>query len=534
MNADPVPEVPANDPARDPQEPRFSRFGALAVRIVIVAIVLIPCVWQTRIHAGELSSHVYNAWLAGQVEKGAVQGVTLAPITQVSTNVLIELAVQRLLAAVGPAGAQRMVVASAVLIFFWGAFFLVEVTSGRRPWLFCPILSVLSYGLVFHFGFLDFYLSTGLSFWILGLLWRPSWSRVFIALPLIAVAILAHVFPVLWALSVLAYLHIVGILPGAWKLLMPAVGLAGLMLIQTLVRSPFRSWSWDQMAVLTRVAGILGVDQVWLYDTKYLIAAAIMLLLWVLLFLQRLDQGNFFTDPKVHIWFMHLAAFALMPPALQFPRDPRPLALVPQCISLFTAIAFCMMAGKVRYGRGITRVSILAAAIFFTFLNLDDRAFNRAEDEVTGLVAALPPGQRVVASIDDSGARINALNRVADRACIGLCFSYGDYEPAMGVFRIRVPGPNPVVASSMTVVQEIEEGRHIVTPAEAPLYSVCACAKGGNRFCLRVLHAGEQTCEVSIPISPRLWGASATEESGTASSKGSVPDSRPPRPHTSS
>jgi len=62
------------------------------------------------------------------------------------------------------------------------------------------------------------------------------------------------------------------------------------------------------------------------------------------------------------------------------------------------------------------------------------------------------------------------------------------------------------VASNMAVVREIEEGQHIVTAGEAPLYSICPCEKGGNRFCMRTLHAGEQTCAYSLPISPRFWG----------------------------
>jgi len=124
---------------------------------------------------------------------------------------------------------------------------------------------------------------------------------------------------------------------------------------------------------------------------------------------------------------------------------------------------------------------------------------------VANLVEKLPPGQRVVAALSDSGARLNALLHVADRACIGHCFSYGNYEPATGQFRVRVTGPNRVVATDMKVVQEIEEGQHTVTAAEDPLYSVCPTANDPNRFYLRSIHAGEQTCAFSRPISVRLW-----------------------------
>ena len=112
---------------------------------------------------------------------------------------LTDWALERLVYKSGPVAAERVVSGLAVLIFFWGAFFAVDVATGRRPGLFCSYCSpVLSYGLVFHFGFLNFYLSAGLCFWILGLLWQPSPSRAMIAAPLIVLAWLAHALPVLW------------------------------------------------------------------------------------------------------------------------------------------------------------------------------------------------------------------------------------------------------------------------------------------------------------------------------------------------
>ena len=77
---------------------------------------------------------------------------------------LTDWALERLVYSRGPVAAERVVSGAAVLIFFWGAFFAVDATTGRRPWLFSPLLAMLSYGLVFHFGFLNFYLSVGSVF----------------------------------------------------------------------------------------------------------------------------------------------------------------------------------------------------------------------------------------------------------------------------------------------------------------------------------------------------------------------------------
>src|SRR5262249_9665558 len=89
----------------------------------------------------------------------------------------------------------------------------------------------------------------------------------------------------------------------------------------------------------------------------------------------------------------------------------------------------------------------------------------------------------------------------------GHCYSYGNYEPASRQFRIRVSGPNGVVAPDMMTVKEIEDGIHIVTKAEEPLYSICPCDADRYRICMRELHQGERVCGFSIPISPRLWSS---------------------------
>src|SRR5882724_4770490 len=69
-------------------------------------------------------------------------------------------------------------------------------------------LGMLSYGLVFQLGFLNFYLSTGLCLWMLAILWNPTRRRFFLAIPLALLALLAHAFPVGWAVALLGYLYI--------------------------------------------------------------------------------------------------------------------------------------------------------------------------------------------------------------------------------------------------------------------------------------------------------------------------------------
>ena len=37
-------------------------------------LLLSPCYWQPRLQAGDLSSHIYNAWLAQLIETAAPRG----------------------------------------------------------------------------------------------------------------------------------------------------------------------------------------------------------------------------------------------------------------------------------------------------------------------------------------------------------------------------------------------------------------------------------------------------------------------------
>ena len=38
--------------------------------VAISALVIVPCLWQPRIEAGDLPSHVYNAWLGHLITTG--------------------------------------------------------------------------------------------------------------------------------------------------------------------------------------------------------------------------------------------------------------------------------------------------------------------------------------------------------------------------------------------------------------------------------------------------------------------------------
>src|SRR5438270_1867182 len=159
--------------------------GGRSAYVLLSLLLLAPCYWQPRVQAGDLSSHIYNAWLAQLIESGRAQGLMIVNQT---TNILFDLMLSGLFKLFGAEAAQRISVSIAVLVFVWGAFFFVSTVSGRRPWHLLSCIAMLAYGWVYHMGFFNFYISLGLCFWILGLMWAPTMRRAGAAVPLFILA----------------------------------------------------------------------------------------------------------------------------------------------------------------------------------------------------------------------------------------------------------------------------------------------------------------------------------------------------------
>ncbi|HZI76726.1 MAG TPA: hypothetical protein VFD73_22400, partial [Gemmatimonadales bacterium] len=43
----------------------------------ISILLLVPCYWQPRLQAGDLSSHIYNAWMSQLIESGRTDGLMM-------------------------------------------------------------------------------------------------------------------------------------------------------------------------------------------------------------------------------------------------------------------------------------------------------------------------------------------------------------------------------------------------------------------------------------------------------------------------
>jgi len=139
------------------------------LRVLLMSAVLaVPCFWHRRIEAGDLASHVYNAWLAQLIEKGQAPGLYLANLWD---NVLFDFTLLHLGELLGLRIAEKIAVYACVLIFFWGVFALVAAVTERAPWFIAPYVAMLAYGYSFNMGFMNYYLSLGLACFALALFW---------------------------------------------------------------------------------------------------------------------------------------------------------------------------------------------------------------------------------------------------------------------------------------------------------------------------------------------------------------------------
>jgi hypothetical protein len=144
------------------------------------------------------------------------------------------------------------------------------------------------------------------------------------------------------------------------------------------------------------------------------------------------------------------------------------------------------------------------AVVFFGFLWQDTKWLNRLEANAEEITRALPMGTRVVPTVWAApGSRVSFTGHVVDRACIGHCFNYANYEPASGEFRVRVrPGSNVATASSDDS-EEMESGEHEIQGEDLPLKEIYQCDAGDlAKLCIRALEPGEKNGRIGYKPPP--------------------------------
>lgn len=463
--------------------------------LAISACLLIPCFWHRRIEAGDLASHVYNAWLAQLIERGQAPGLYLA---RQWNNVLFDLLLLKFGNLFGLSVAQKIVVPLCALTFFWGAFALLAAVSRRPPWFLIPCMAMLAYGWTFDIGFFNYYVSLGLGFFATALAWSGRGRELALALMLAVLVLIAHPQGFAWLVGCVGYVLLWRWLPGLWKLTVPGAAVVAIVVARFYLMRHYESFGvWETFG-----PGIYnGSDQLALYGMRYFILSCVALLFGAACFVvDRLrrdrapDSWAAMRLPLELHWFVVFAVYAL-PDVLRVPLYSGWVgALALRLTTVAAVMGLCVLAlmqPRKWHAAGFAIIAI----VYFAFLYQDTGTLNRMEAQIERLIErSVPRGGRLAATIwAPSDSRLPYIVHMVDRACVGKCFSFQNYEPPSRQFRVRVSGGgSPLNTDDSGASQQMEAGEYVVQPGDLPMVQIYQCDENDlTRLCVRQLAAGE-------------------------------------------
>ncbi|HYL62997.1 MAG TPA: hypothetical protein VE077_10285 [Candidatus Methylomirabilis sp.] len=456
--------------------------------------MIVPCVWHRHIEAGDLASHVYNAWLAQLIAKGQAPGLY---IVRQLDNVLVDWMLLHAANVLGFSAAEKIVVSICVLVFFWGVFSFVSVFAGRPLWSLSPCIAMLVYGYSFNMGFLNYYLSLGLACWSFVLLWRGREVARIVGAILVPLVILAHPLGLIWLAGAGLYLLLWTKLSDWWKLSVPVAAIAALCAIRWYLANVAQypvDFNNEPFYFLN------GADQLILYGSRYAILAWMALAFGAgcvaLDLISRRADPAFWKSIRLpaELYLVAIVGTALLPENLRPSVTGGWIGLLVSRLTTITAIfGLCFM--SCLKPRKLHAIGFGACALlFFTFLYQDTLVLNRMEAATERLVSGLPFGTRVLSTIwSPPGSRVSFVAHFVDRACIGRCFSYANYEPSSGQFRIRVREGSPVVSASDDDAEDMQAGEYEVQDEDLPMVEIYQCDPTDlTKLCIRNLVSGEK------------------------------------------
>jgi hypothetical protein len=484
----------------------FARYSARVAGISVV--LLVPCFWHRHIQAGDLGSHLYNAWLAQLIEKGQAPGLYLA---RQFSNVLFDFFLSHLANVLGFWLAEKIAVSVCVLIFFWGVFALISAVAADAQWILMPCVATLAYGYAFNMGFMNYYMSLGLGAFCLALVWPvTAWKGKeadwILAAVFLAAAWLAHPIGCLWALATMLYVGLHNRLDGWRKLTVPAGAIVLLLAFRWYLHSRVElAADWNSGLPFWQSN---GADQLMVYGNRYETLAWVALAFGVVCLLVEIfrNLGNpaWWKDLALPVELYLLAFIAVA----TFPENFRVsmyAAWIGLLVSRLTAI--CAILGLIVLARAQLRQSTIAGFLviglaYFVFLSRDTRDLSDLEASAEAAVATLPPETRIVPTLRaDPDWRVEFVSHVADRACIRHCFVYSNYEPSSKQFRVRVQkGGTWMVTDSADDADDMQGGGYEIEKKDLPLKQLYQCDRADwTKLCFHDLKEGENTGQHGYP-----------------------------------
>ena len=443
-----------------------------------------------------MGSHVYNAWLAQLIEHHQLSGLTIA---RQWDNALFDLLLLHAGNLLGFAAAEKIVVSFATLVFFWGCFSFFAQFFGRPSWELTPFLLILAYGYVFHMGFMNYYLSLGFAFFALALVWRGGAGNWLLAAAPSLIGLFAHPIGFLLVLTIAVYTLLWRALSSWLRLALPALAIISLILMKLYFaghQALEANWRSDGFLQL------LGQDQLNVFGYRYVVLSWALLAVVVVSALAAIYDWIFRSQRPsailrlaVELYLLAVIATLCLPENFRVGLYAGWIGLLVSRLTLVTAIFGLLVLAALRIPRWSAHGGTLCAAIFFSFLYQDTGKLDRMEATARATVQKLPSGTRIVAVANaPEDWRIQFIYHSIERACIGHCFSFANYEPSSLQFRVRALPGNYYVTTSVDQSDDMASGDYIVRGKDLPLTSVYQCDdQDWMQLCALPLRAGQKT-----------------------------------------
>jgi len=441
--------------------------------LALSGLLVVPCYWHSRIEAGDLGSHTYNAWLAQLAQAGQAPGLHVVWQWQ---NILVDWGISFLAHPLGFIAAEKLVTAGCVLCFFWGAFALISAASQRPPWFLIPGIAMVAYGFTFYAGFMNYYLSLAFAFWAAAILWHAARMDWLLGAIFAFLAFMSHPMGFAFLLALVAYIRSARLAEelaqGKFRWVVPTLAFLSLLAIHFYIDRRYRTDFFPGLH------GILftGADQLMIFGAPYRVLSRTLLVLGALAFFAAALQDRKRGPLLRHIWIplslwtLLIATAMLLPGSVWLPTYIAPVSAIVSRITSVTAIIGLCVVGNLQPRKWILTSLVVVATIFFALQYRDTAMLNRMEQQAETLFSSLQPGTRVSYTINLPQEIRPNFRHFIDRACIEKCFAYSNYEPGTGQFRVRIdPQGSPLVSESGL---SLELGEYVVQPTDLPMSQI--------------------------------------------------------------
>jgi hypothetical protein len=234
-----------------------------------------------------------------------------------------------------------------------------------------------------------------------------------------------------------------------------------------------------------------GADQFAVFGHRYVLLAAVLCIFVVLILVVEFygtgRESEICTVGRIplQLYLTVELAVLLIPDYIHSAMFQQPASAITPRLTLLSAVLGCCLLAVVQPRKWHWIGGACLAAVFFAFIFQDTGKLARMEKQVEQLVRSLPTASRVISPGWKLPGTRTLAEHFVDRACIGHCFNYANYEPASGQFRVRARAENPFVSSVLHFKgePELHSGNYDIDVPPSPAYRIYQCPNSTD-FCL--------------------------------------------------